>query len=96
MSSKTLGYTEAATAVLNADPLTDVRISLGWRTVNGQRLPVLRISSKSTVNYKAKATPLGTLFGNASDTHFAMLYRLGLRGEELRSAQWCASCPPKG
>lgn len=88
VAGKSLTVTEAAQAVLTADPLSDVRISLGWRTSNGQRLPVLRVSSKSTVNYTAKAKPLGTRVGTTDDTHTELLLELAREMDSERSRQW--------
>lgn len=78
MSGKRLTFSEAAHVIAGADPLVDVRLSMGWLVSNGQRLPVLRISSKSTIDYRAKAKPLGTIYGAAGHPHFTLLLSLSL------------------
>lgn len=76
MAGKALTFQEAALALMAVDPLSDARISFGWKTVNGARLPVLRLSSKSTVRYAEKAKPLGTLHGDADCSHRDLLDEL--------------------
>lgn len=76
MARKPITINEAAALIRDVDPLSDVRISLGWAMANGQRLPVLRLSSKSTVDHRRPATPLGTVHGGGQDTHARLLHLL--------------------
>lgn len=79
---------------MTADPLTDVRISLGYRTNAGQRRAVLRLSTRSTVNYKAKARPLGTLAAEGGWDHASLLGDLAHAMKHWQQQQWCETCKP--
>lgn len=83
MAGRRLNYEQAARLIIEADPLTEVRVTLGWSTSDGTKRPVLKLSSRSVVNYKAKAKPLGTIPAPAEVGHAAMVTALGLMMTEL-------------
>jgi len=76
MAGRRLDIEEAARLIVHADPLTEVRITIGWDTTNGSKQPLLRLSSRSVVDYKTKAKPLGTVRRDRADSHWEMLHAL--------------------
>lgn len=86
MAGRRLLIDEAARLTIDADPLTEVRITLAWATTGGEKRPVLRFSSKSVIDYRAKAKPLGTLYPVAAATHAQALLQLGLHIEAMTDA----------
>lgn len=91
MGSRTLTPEAAAALVMESDPLTDVRISLGYQTTLGVRRAVLRLSTKSTVDYRAKARPLGTMPGLDGHDHVQLMVNLTHAMQLWQRAQWASS-----